>query len=263
MIRRQLVVCALHVREMGVWWKSRENRARRSIYLAGVLALCVAVPARANILYESATNGGGPTTAGISVARTQFIASEFTLHSAATITNITGEVESLVGPNIFFMTLLALSGPGLPNNRIGDPFGGTLQLYTTTFSGGPAGAADDISFPISLSVSAGTYAVVFGSGLFGSPPAADGYMPCCGGAPGNIVLPGANLFVWYDSSGNSDFSRASWSTDINLGERFVVEGITIPEPSSVILIVIGLVALAFRRLTQLRLDYSWKGTSRV
>jgi hypothetical protein len=252
MIRRQLAVCALHVRKIGIWWKSRENTTRRFIYLAGVLALCGAVPAPANILYESATNGGGPTTGGVTIFSTQFIASEFTLHSAATITNITGEVASITGfPNIFFMTLLHLSGPGLPNNLIGDPFGGTPQLYTTTFSGGPAGAANEVSFPVSVSVSAGTYAVVFGSGLFGS-PAAEGYMP--GTGAGNIVLPGANLFTWYDSTGNSDYSRARWTESGNGGQRFVVEGIPIPEPSSLALIVIACASLGIGRLRAVMMD---------
>ncbi len=209
--------------------------------------MCGAVPAPANILYESATNGGGPTTGGITIFSTQFIASEFTLHSAATITNISGEVTSITGfPNIFFVTLLHLSSPGLPNDLVGDPFGGIPQLYTTTFSGAPQFTSDEVSFPVSLSVSAGTYAVVFGSGLFGS-PAAEGYMP--GTGAGNIVLPGANLFTWYDSTGSSDYSSAQWTESANGGQRFVVEGIPIPEPSSAILIVIGLVALAFRRYT--------------
>ena len=237
MIESQLVICAQHF--------------LRCMYLAGFLALWLAVPpARASILYESATNGGGGGQ-GPAIFRVQFLASEFTLQSAATITNIIGEVQWTQGANEFFMTLLQLSGPGLPNTLIGDPFGGTSQLYTTTFSGGPTLAATDISFPVSISVSAGTYAVVFGSGLFGSPATAEGFMPCCAISPPNIVLPGANLFVWYDSTGNSDFSRADWFNTLgNRGERFVVEGITIPEPSPGLLIFIGLGALAFRRFIQ-------------
>jgi hypothetical protein len=225
----------------------------RFMHLVWGLALCVAGTAQADsILYESATNGGGLSNGGTVLDDVVFLGSEFTLNSAATITNIIGEVHhhAAIDPGQFFMTLLKLSGPGLPNNLTGNPFGGTTQLFTTTFSAAPDFSPDEVSFPLSLSVSAGTYAVVFGSGLFGSPATALGFMPQMNPG-GNIVQPGANLLVWFNSSPSGEFSGASWFKDTNNGERFVVEGTTtIPEPSLAILIGIGFVTLAFRRVTQ-------------
>src|SRR6266851_4645507 len=94
-----------------VYERKPKTMTPRCMYLAGVLALCVASTARADsILYESATNGGGLANGGNGVGPVQFLGSEFTLNSAATITNIIGEVHSFLGPNTFFMTLLELSG---------------------------------------------------------------------------------------------------------------------------------------------------------
>jgi hypothetical protein len=220
------------------------------MYSAAIVALCVASTARADsILYESATNGGGLANGGNEVDHMQFLGSEFTLNSTATISNIIGEVHSFEGPNTFFMTLLELSGPGLPNNLTGDPFGGTNQLYTTTFSAAADFSSDEMSFPVSLKVPAGTYAIVFGSGLFGSPATAVGAMPGTLNG-GNIVQPGANVIIWYDHTDPQTFAGANWLNSINTGERFVVEGTAIPEPSSAIMLSLVLVVLAVRRLTK-------------
>jgi len=220
---------------------------RRLVCSAIVAALCVAASARADsILYESATNGGGTNDGGgVLILSTQFLASEFTLSSAATITNIIGQVQNFGDPqtpNNFFMTLLQLSGPGIPNNLVGDPFGGTTQLDTTTFSAAPSTTSQEVSFPVSISVSPGTYAVVFGSGLFGSPVTAAGYMPDGSSGSGNVVQPGANLFIWFPNTPPLVFANARWSDLGNLGQRFVVEG-TVPEPSSILLVAFGLITL--------------------
>jgi len=218
---------------------------KRLVCSAIVAALCVAASARADsILYESATNGGGTNDGGVGILFNQFLASEFTLSSAATITNIIGQVQWFGNsqiPNNFFMTLLQLSGPGIPNNLVGDPFGGTTQLYTTTFSAAPGTTSQEVSFPVSISVSPGTYAVVFGSGLFGSPVTAEGYMPD-GPLAGNVVQPGANLFTWSANAPPLVFANARWFDTGNQGERFVVEG-TVPEPSSILLVGFGLITL--------------------
>ena len=219
---------------------------RRLVCSAIVAALCVAASARADsILYESATNGGGTNDGGgVLILSTQFLASEFTLSSAATITNIIGQVQWFGNPqtpNNFFMTLLQLSGPGIPNNLVGDPFGGTTQLYTTTFSAAPGTTSQEVSFPVSISVLPGTYAVVFGSGLFGSPVTAEGYMPD-GPSAGNVVQPGASLFTWFANTPPLVFANARWFDTGNQGERFVVEG-TVPEPSSILLVGFGLITL--------------------
>jgi hypothetical protein len=208
-----------------------------------VLAGLVAVPASAGILYETATNGGLDPGAGLVVDQVQFLGSRFTLGFSSQVTGIIAEMEFVPpGVNSFFMTVLQLTGPGtLPNNLTGDPFGGTPQLYTTTFAAGPLFSAQDVFFPVSLSLAPGTYAVVLGSGLFGA-PADLGYMPS-GAMSGNIVQPGADLIIWYDDHGTSTFANATWHNGLNQGERFVIQGTT-PEPSSIVLIALGMTAIS-------------------
>jgi len=217
-----------------------------------LLAVGAGLPMSGAILYQSALNGGTNGGAGDAIFNSQFLGSRFTLNFPANITNIIGEVGSQGGTQTLFMTLLQLSGPGaLPSNVTGSPFANATQLYTTTFS---SGAPGDISFPVSLLVQPGTYAIVFGSGLFGS-PAASGYMPnCC--ITVNPVLPGADLIAWYSHTGNPDFATATWSPITNQGERFVVQGNLItPEPGSMLMIGVGITAMVLLRRRVSRLTF--------
>ena len=210
-----------------------------------VLAILVAgVPAYGSILYETATNGGGSSNGGNGVLQTQFLGTRFTLGYGSTITTITAQVQNFEGTDPFFLTLLQLSGPGLlPNNLIGDPFGGTTQIYTTTFNAAPQFSAEEVAIPLSLSVPAGTYAIVVGTGLFGSPNTSIGSMPTSFFS-GNVVLPGADLIIWYDPTQSpGQFASGRWLETVNFGERFEVQGTT-PEPLSSITVFLGLIALA-------------------
>ena len=87
--------------------------------------------------------------------------------------------------------------------------------------------------PLPVTLSPGTYALIFGSGRFGA--TGEGFLPKVSGD-----LPGASYFV-----GESNHDVGSWiaATEIS-NARFVVLGSTVPEPSSFILAVIGLTGLA-------------------
>jgi hypothetical protein len=215
--------------------------------VAGLLVLfAVGVPASGGVLYQTATMGV-PSSAGLSITQLQFLGARFTLNSSSVISDIIGEIGSFGGGNPeMFMALFQLSGPDtFPSNVVGTPFA-NAPLYSTTFNASSPGG--DISFPVSLSVQPGTYAVVFGTGLFGASTAgtAGGYMPF-GVSSGNVVQPGADLITWYDDTGAQNSSLAKWHNGTNQGERFVVQGDTTPEPGSALLIGSGITAMALLR----------------
>jgi hypothetical protein len=175
-----------------------------TVRFLAVSVMAASMPLFGSVLYETATNGGS-NAGSIDVSWVQFVGSTFTLGSPANITDVIGEIEE---PALFFMAIMQLSGSGaLPNNLSGSPFAGVNVLFTTTFTGGDCSGAcvGDVLIPVSLSVPAGTFAVVFGTGLFGSPVIGPGGVIAGGGMPdglgsGNVVQPGADLIVWYDST---------------------------------------------------------------
>ncbi len=191
----------------------------------GLAMMGMAGTANALLIHESATLGAIGQGGGIALGP-QILGSRFSVTSTVQVGSIGGHIVQISGPNLFG-AIIALSSPSaLPT---GSPLAGAEVIASTTFTG--PGLSADILVPLSVTLSPGDYALVFGSQLFG----ATGF----GGMPQtNTDLPGASYFFWNAGSSqwfNSGFTNA----------RFVVSTVSIPEPSTLALFATGLAMLAF------------------
>jgi hypothetical protein len=176
-----------------------------------------ASPAPAVIIYESATLGTTGVAFGTSISSTQFFGARFSVDQTVTVTDIGGHI---LATGDLFGAIVSLSGPtAFPT---GSPFDIGEVLGVTVFT--PGFPSSDFRTPLSVALTPGDYALVFGSGLFGA--TGGGSMPT-----NNVPIPGGSRFVWngpaWSESGIGGFTH-----------RFVVEGV-IPEASSAILFAIG------------------------
>ncbi|MEX2317796.1 MAG: PEP-CTERM sorting domain-containing protein [Pirellulales bacterium] len=110
-----------------------------------------------------------------------------------------------------------------------------LGITTLTFPDPSAEAYGDIS----LSIEPGWYALLFGSGLFG----ADGR----GGAIRNGVDIGTPSYISWQPAPVGWFNLSVFGNAFQ-NHRFVVEGIHMPEPSTFVLLLAGLLGLLGARI---------------
>jgi hypothetical protein len=200
--------------------------------LCGLLLAMSISPARADLIYQSATLGPtGQTSGGIvsDGSFPQFLGARFTIASAVEVSQIGGHIANESGD--LFGAIVALSGPtAFPT---GAPFSNTEVVASTDFN--PGTPSSDFVTPLTATLEPGTYALVFGSGTLGA-TAGNGFMPT-----DNTDLPGASYIVW---NGFTD----KWSNSSVDGLRFEVYGTFVPEPSSITLAAVALaLAFGFRR----------------
>lgn len=186
------------------------NRFAR-IVIAGVLALAI-MPrtATAVVIHESASLGATGQMGGYNLSVDQFLGSRFSITSSFQVTNVGGHIN-LLDPDKIFAAIVQLTSPtALPT---GSPFAGLELLASTAFT--PNQPSSDILTPLSVQLTAGDYALIFGSGTLG----ATGY----GTMPrNNTDLPGFSYFAWGAANG--------WVEGGFDSTRFVVIGTSIPDP---------------------------------
>jgi hypothetical protein len=135
---------------------------------AAVLSITLTGVAAAGTVYESATLGpfethGFALSSGGASAQ-QWLGSRFTLSSATDITAIGGNIGGAPATTLFgaiislssVSALPAFSPLDLPSNALAD----------VVFSAPSLSA--DLRVPLALTLGPGTYAVIFGTGLFGA-----------------------------------------------------------------------------------------------
>jgi hypothetical protein len=189
------------------------------------------LPAQAITIYQSATLGQ-PGNSGYDLSD-QYLGWEFQLNSPFQVQAIGGDIS---GSGTFFGAIVQLSGPSaLPS---GSPFDSST-IATTTFAG--PGYSMDLSIPISVTLAAGDYALIFGGNQFGA--SGSGTMPF-----DNSDLPGSDYLVWHDPS-----HGAYWSSQTGMGMRFVVEGVPVPEPATAVLFAVGSGMLFVQRIRTRRI----------
>jgi len=204
-------------------------------------AAFIAPPASAAIIYESATLGQTGITSeeafiqqtvpGANVDSTSFYGVRFFVNQPSQTTQIGGHfVISPSNIDVFFGAIVQLDDendfPDSDDLSTPDVLGATLLTFPEP--------SDQVFGELSLSLTPGWYAVVFGAGLFGS--VGDG------GALRNNSDIGSPDYIGFQFG-------FGWGTRLP-DAQFVVEGNTIPESTTLVLslMALGSVIVCYRRL---------------
>lgn len=195
------------------------------IRLPGAVALLAlaAAPAFADTLYQSATYTGADTGEYI-LSENNIMGGVFTLDHLSHITDIGAQFGGFPGGEIFGAIVRVDPQTGLPAGSSGDI--AAIALGHAVFA--VTGGTHDQSVALPLTLGAGTYAVVFGSGQFG----ATGF---------------AGLGDLNDPLGDPSLIRSFFGPDWNAfggnGVRVFVNGAAVPEPASWALMLAGFAAV--------------------
>lgn len=199
-----------------------------------LLALLLPSVANAGLILETATNPG-TSTGGLIINDEQFIGTRFSLSEATLVTEVGGNLQ--VGPDVgsFFAAFVALSGPSsLPGFDYLDLASNAIDFALIDLFDATTGSEDRSAF-LNLTLGAGDYAVVFGTGLFGAASSRRSVF-------NRVVTPTADLDSIFANTNNPDWrSLPSTSSPIRVflrGESVVT---AVPAPGTLgLLFSIGL-----------------------
>jgi hypothetical protein len=200
---------------------------KRSVLCLALLVAMFTVVGQAHglIIHESATLGTTGHTGGLNFSSVQFLGSRFHINTTTEVTHIGGHMgdnQNIQGEQ--FGVIVSLSGSNaLP---LGSPFDSSEIVASTTFDS--ESSSSDFLTPLSVTLSAGDYALIFGSGQFGA--MGQGFM-----TTNNTDISGqASYFQWHSSG---------WTDGGLVNTRFVVTGNSTPEPTTLCLIGFGLLGV--------------------
>ncbi len=207
---------------------TRTRAALAAFTVLGIAAL--AAPVSAETYLQTAT-AGNPSTGSYSIygdgtnAGSNFIGATFALSNTATIADVGATFDGYASGDPIFAAIVSVpSLAGVPAFAPSALAGNALAETTFTPSAG------DVSVALPVTLAAGTYAVVFGSGLFGA-------TGTVGLADGNTTIGTPNIFA---SLTDSSFSSYGYDTGI----RIYVDA---PEPTTLALFCFAVAALGFTR----------------
>jgi hypothetical protein len=187
---------------------------RRIILTTATVAALAAPAAQAAIIRASAGMGPGESPAFLIGSEFHF-GYRFTIDGVVQVEQVGGHMG--LGGGTLFAAIVSLSGPNaLPS---GAPFDGTT-LATAVFNAPASELSVDLRVPLPITLNPGSYALVFGSGLYGA--FGTTYMPL-----NNPPFSSPDSLIGY----RFDDSRWRAFGGTNIHARFVIEGVVIPEPS--------------------------------
>ncbi|HEY5204124.1 MAG TPA: PEP-CTERM sorting domain-containing protein [Roseiarcus sp.] len=187
----------------------------------------VATSSEAKTIFETATFTGVDTGEYI-VSDTRYFGVAFTLDETTEITGIGGQFGGFPGGTIFGAIVSLPSADSLP-----DFTPSTIEansLAHVVFAA-PSDTTD-LTENLNVTLSAGAYGVVFGSGAFG----AEGF---AGLGDGNNPVGSPNFFTYFAFDGDGN----SWESASLDGARITVSGV--PEASTWAMMLIGFGGLGF------------------
>jgi len=190
--------------------------------------------AKAVTIYESATLGATGQSGGTSLS-SQFLGSRFTLSQETNITAIGGHMVETGGNGTLWGALISMSAllPAFAPLDIE-----ANALASAIFA--PTGTSNEFIQPLAITLLPGDYALVFGdAGLFGT--TGSGAMPNSFNT-GSVDLPAGIGSYFFSQTDGSQWSNGGFNT-----VRFVVEGVIVPEPSTMLLLGSGLAGLGWYR----------------
>jgi hypothetical protein len=191
-------------------------------FAANLAILAAPVCASAKVVLETATYTGVDTGETI-VQDGRFVGAAFTLGATEQITNVGAQFGGFPGGTIFAAIVPLASQTSLPSFAPSDIAANAIADVVFSV---PMAVAIDYSVPLNVTLPAGSYAVVFGSGAFG----ADGF---------------AGLGEQNDVVGSPDWKSTlfdnTWSADSLDGVRITLT--TAPEPSTSAMLIIGFAGL--------------------
>ena len=212
------------------------NRIQKLVGLIAVgLFLSTAVIAQDD-LYSSASIGNEGQQGGFFTNSTQFLASRFVVPDGETwlVGDVGGHIQSWgdTGNDLIFAAVIEVDPGGTPP---GPRFDGTVIRGSLTFT--PTGdSSSDNHNAMNLTLEAGGYALVFGSGEFGATGV--GVMATSGSTGSVDTGLGAGSYMFMGANGN-------WN---NGGFNAVHFGLTeVPEPATLALLGLGALMLVRRR----------------
>jgi len=177
------------------------------IFLAFIVISLGQITQADYMVYETAPLGPTGQTVGYYVDSTQYMGARFYFQRGIEVTLIGGHITQWnLGAN-FFGAIVPLSGPfDLP---AGNPFTAGEVVASTVFN--PGYPSTDFRAPLSVTLSPGYYALIFGTNALGS-IGGEGVMPDYL----QTAYPDSSYIVWQPGSG-------WWNSGLN-NTRFVIEG---------------------------------------
>ncbi|MCW6508639.1 VPLPA-CTERM sorting domain-containing protein [Lichenifustis flavocetrariae] len=193
----------------------------------GLLASAAIMPAQASVVYQS-TAYSGMDTGDYILSSNNFMGAAFQLTTATKITGIGAQFGANNGGAIFGTIVPLASLTAFPAGSSADL--SSISLASTVFSVPSGTTALDFVTPLSVTLNAGSYGVIFGAGQFGST------------ASGFAGLGGYNTPTGTSPELFRSFFSTDWTRfDDNI--RIVVEGnsiSTVPLPAGLPLMAAGL-----------------------
>lgn len=208
--------------------------------ISAVMLLSASSLFGSEILFESATMGpvvDSPYKNPL-INDWVFLGVRFTLDAPVHVDHVGGHVMNKFEGGTSFAAIVPLEADGFPIDPVGDqaPRLDMVSLAHGLFSA-PADYSAEVLVELDVVLQPGIYGLVFGGGLFGASNL-DSVL-----IDNGVDIGSPEYFFWRD-----DPADGFWQDPRATGLRFVVTGTVVPEPGSLVLLLLGSLSLLRRQV---------------